>query len=109
MSALPPSREPTEAMRETALDVRRRIGTVDAETGADIIARALMDQETAAHARGFAEAREMAAKVNRAWLNAQELRLHAGEMTAQELRTVRAVLIARAAAIAALTPKEPKL
>ncbi len=43
-----PSREPTEAMREKALDVRRRIGTVDAGTGADIIARALAEQDTAA-------------------------------------------------------------
>ena len=49
--------------------------------------------------------RERCAKVNEAWLNRSELLLHCGEMTAQELRTVTAVLKARAAAIRAL-PQE---
>lgn len=52
-----------------------------------------------------AEERERCARVNEAWLNRSELLLHCGEMTAQELRTVTAVLKARAAAIRAL-PQE---
>ena len=57
-----PSLEPTAAMRQKALDVRRRIGTVDAGTGADIIARALAEQDTAARREGFEQARERAAR-----------------------------------------------
>ena len=104
-----PAREPTEAMREKALDVRRRIGTVDAETGADIIARALLEQDAAArregHAAGFAGAREMAAKVARRstetlrpWIgDHRDDLLYSALREGQEIET----------AIRALTPEPP--
>ena len=54
-----PSREPTEAMRQLGHDIACRIcGVWDRARGADIIARALMEQDAAAKGEGV----EMAAK-----------------------------------------------
>lgn len=52
--------------------------------------------------RACAEIRERCAKVCEEWLRVSELLLHCGEMSAQEIRTVKAVLTNRAAAIRAL-------
>lgn len=50
-------------------------------------------------ARATAEERERAAKVAEEWLRADELRLHMGELTAQEVRTAQALQRRIAAAI----------
>lgn len=42
--------------------------------------------------RGNTAARERSGEIIRKWLRTDTLKLHAGEMTAQELRTVKAVL-----------------
>lgn len=50
---------------------------------------------------------ELAAQVADEWSKPQSMLLHAGEMTAQELRTAIAVAIGIAAAIRNLQPKKP--
>ena len=101
------AREPTEAMRETALDVRRRIGTVDAETGADIIARALMEQDAAARREGFEQAIEAAA--TEIWDGTEQppgtwINVATGLPTWTPIQAER---IWRAQRIRALTPEPP--
>jgi hypothetical protein len=49
-----------------------------------------------------AETVEQCAKINEEWMKADALLLACGEMSAQEIRTVKAVLAARAAAIRSL-------
>ena len=110
------TREPTEAMRETALRAAHLgMGTdyaADARWARTLvaeIARALAEQDTATrregHAAGFAEAREMAAKVARRstetlrpWIgDRRDDLLYSALREGQEVET----------AIRALTPPEP--
>lgn len=67
---------------------------------AEAVARALATQA----AQTKRETMELAAAVLRAWSSTDEMKLRAGEMTAQEVRTVKAVLGACIAEISSLAP-----
>ena len=58
-----------------------------------------------AYLRGFADARERSG--DEVHFNSQAILLAAGEMTASELRCVRAVLVLKERAIRAIKPEEP--
>lgn len=55
---------------------------------------ALRDQIHRATREAYARGTEDAARVAEAWLKSGRIQLHAGEMTAQELRSVKAVVSA---------------
>jgi len=65
--------------------------------------------DDAARQRGVAEGIERAAAKAHAWSRADEIRLHAGELSAQEMRTTQAVIKALAHSIRALpdAPTDP--
>ena len=78
-------------------------GKTDAQNGIDIIARALTDVEAETAERE----RELAAQKADKWneISDQQIRLMAGELTAQEIRTAKAVASGIATAIRSLPAK----
>lgn len=83
-----------------AIEAAKRIVASVAEADAMLVARALLSSPRVEDVRR--EALEEAAKVLN--MKRSQIRLMAGEMTAQEMRTVQAVLASRICAIRALSP-----
>lgn len=81
----------------------------DAAAAIDALRATIADLEArlrTARADAWCEGRDAAAAAVAPWLSASHILLHAGEMTAQELRSVKAVVKACDSAIRALNPPE---
>lgn len=74
------------------------------DDSANHMRRLQRDQIADAYAKGYRQATSDAAATAHAWSEPQVLRLHAGEMTGQEMRTARAIMAGIVARIRALTP-----